>query len=232
MINYNYFSRCEWCLWLISLLTIVTNHFLFGESNLLTLTASLIGATSLIFSAKGNPIGQGLMIIFSVIYAYLSLINHYYGEVITYFFLNLPLAIISLLTWLNHPFRSRKSQVLISRLSIKDIYSVSFLTFLVTICFYFILGTLHTSFLLMSTLSITTSFLATLLTYKRSPYFALVFSLNDLVLMSLWMFEADKDPSHYSIVICFLIFLVNDVYTFVNWIKLQKQQENLLQNEL
>lgn len=44
---------------------------------------------------------------------------------------------------------------------------------LVTALFYFILGYFQTANLVPSTLSVTTSFIAVYLTYKRSPYYAL-----------------------------------------------------------
>ncbi|MGT2932915.1 nicotinamide riboside transporter PnuC [Streptococcus catagoni] len=223
----SYFSKTEWLLWIMSLLTILITYILFETNSPLALTASLIGATSLIFSSKGNPIGQGLTIIFAIIYAYLSLENHYYGEVITYFFMTLPMAIFSLFSWLNHPFEGKKSQVLISRLTQNDLYLLVISTAFITLAFYFILAFFHTAFLWISTLSIATSFSATFLSYKRSPYFALTFGFNDLVLIILWLIEAQKDYSHYSLVICFAIFLLNDIYTFYNWIRLQNSQENL-----
>ncbi|MGT2887135.1 nicotinamide riboside transporter PnuC [Streptococcus didelphis] len=226
-----YFSKIEWLLWIGSLLTILITNLAFANSNLLALTASLIGATSLIFSAKGNPIGPGLTILFSVIYAYLSLTNHYYGEVITYFCMTLPMALLSLFSWLNHPFQGQKSEVIINHLNIKDIFLITLSTFLVTLIFYFILSSLHTAFLMVSTLSVSTSFMATFLSYKRSPYFAVAFTLNDIILIILWLSESQKDPSHYSIVTCFIIFLINDIYTFFNWLHIQNKQEQALKKD-
>ncbi|GFE43321.1 hypothetical protein ScFU93_10070 [Streptococcus canis] len=179
----------------------------------------------MIFSAKANPIGQGLVIIFSIIYAYLSLQNSYYGELMTYLFMTLPMAIFSLFTWLNHPFEGKKSQVTISRLKKSDSLRLVIFTVIVTLIFYGILAAVKTAYLLVSTLSIATSFSAVYLSYKRSPYFALAYGLNDLVLILLWMHAAQTDSSQYAVVICFATFLINDSYTFYNWLMLQRYQE-------
>ncbi|RLV44602.1 nicotinamide riboside transporter PnuC [Streptococcus iniae] len=227
-----YFTKTEWVIWLSSLMTIFASHLIFGSQDPLALTASLIGATSLIFSAKGNPIGQGLIIIFSVIYSYLSYQSHYYGELFTYLLMTLPMAIFSLFSWLTHPFEGRKSQVLISRLKMRDICLLVISMLLMTFIFYFILGIFHKPYLTISTLSIATSFAGTFLTYKRSPFFALGFCLNDIVLIILWLFEAQENANHYAIVICFAIFLINDIYTFFNWLRLQSLQEKALKNRL
>lgn len=58
-----YFSRAERLLWGLSVVFIVGSFCAFDRENYLTLAASLIGVTSLIFNAKGNPIGQVLMVI-------------------------------------------------------------------------------------------------------------------------------------------------------------------------
>ena len=59
----HYFSKSEIVLWCTSAALILLSFILFDRGNYMTLAASLIGATSLIFNAKGNPIGQFLMVI-------------------------------------------------------------------------------------------------------------------------------------------------------------------------
>lgn len=68
----NYFSKGEILLWACSVGLIVASFCIFDRENFLTLAASLIGTTSLIFNAKGNPAGQLLMIVFSIIYGFIS----------------------------------------------------------------------------------------------------------------------------------------------------------------
>ncbi|WP_405356182.1 hypothetical protein [Ruminococcus sp.] len=60
----HYFSRTEKLLWSASVLMIVVFFVLFDRNHYMALAASLIGVTSLIFNAKGNPLGQLLMIVF------------------------------------------------------------------------------------------------------------------------------------------------------------------------
>jgi len=79
-----YFSKAEKLLWLFSACGIVLSFCLFDRVNYTTLAASLVGVTSLIFNAKGNPFGQFLMVIFSLLYGMISRSFAYYGEMITY----------------------------------------------------------------------------------------------------------------------------------------------------
>ncbi len=79
--------------------------------------------------------------------------------------------------------------------------------------------------LFLSTISVATSFLAVYLTFRRSAFFALAYAINDIVLIFLWIFATLSDISYLSVITCFVVFLVNDLYTFISWKKLHKFQE-------
>ncbi len=75
-----------------------------------------------------------------------------------------------------------------------------------------------------STLSVATSFIAVYLTARRSPYFALAYASNDVILIILWTLAAITDVSYLSVLVCFIMFLVNDIYGFINWRRMQRRQ--------
>lgn len=220
----NYFTKAEIAIWFFSVLFVVVSFLVFDSKNCLTLIASLIGTTSLIFNAKGNPIGQILMIAFSVLYGIISFSFAYYGEMVTYLGMTAPMAAISLLSWLKNPYNGNRAEVKVNQLKSKEIIFMFVLTAIVTVAFYFILKAFNTANLIPSTLSVTTSFLAAYLTFRRSPYFALAYSANDIVLIALWIMASITDLSYISVLSCFVVFLINDVYGFINWLKMQKCQ--------
>ena len=222
----NYFSKFEIVLWSFSVLSIIISFIVFDRSNYLTLVASLIGVTSLIFCAKGNPVGQVLMIIFSIIYGIISCSFSYYGEMITYLGMTLPMCVFALVSWLKNPYKDNKSEVAVAKLKKKDIPLIIISALAVSIAFYFILKHFNTANLLPSTFSVTTSFIAAFLTYKRSPFFALAYATNDIVLIVLWVLATKEDISYISVIICFVVFLFNDLYGFSNWLRMQKRQQN------
>ena len=222
----NYFTKYEKVLWVASVILILLSFIIFDRENYLTLTASLVGATALIYCAKGNPVGQVLMIIFCLIYGWISYTFKYHGEVLTYICMTLPMAIIGLISWLRNPFRGNHAEVTVSSVTKKDVAVMSILTILVTSIFYFVLKYLGTANLLVSTISVTTSFIAVFLSYKRSPYFALGYAFNVIVLIILWSLACIVDISYLSVVICFIVFLVNDLYGFYNWRKMLKRQSD------
>ncbi|MCH5154669.1 MAG: nicotinamide mononucleotide transporter [Clostridiales bacterium] len=219
-----YFSKFEIALWAVSVSLIIISFSVFDRSNYITFAASLLGATSLIFNAKGNPIGQALMVAFSVLYGIISYSFAYYGEMITYLGMTAPMAIVALIAWLKNPYNGNKAEVKVNRISRKEIIFMAASTVVVTIAFYFILWYFNTANLLPSTLSVTTSFIAVYLTFRRSPYFAIAYAANDIVLIVLWILATLTDISYLSVTICFAVFLANDIYGFINWLKMRKRQ--------
>lgn len=220
----HYFSVGEWALWGTSVVLIVASFCIFDRANYLTLIASLIGATSLIFNAKGNPLGQALMIAFSVIYGIISYGFAYYGEMITYLGMTVPMAIVALVTWLRNPYKGNRSQVKVNKIGAKEWAIMLAIAAAVTAAFYFILRAFNTANIVPSTISVTTSFVAIYLTFRRSPYFALAYAANDVVLIVLWVLAAMEDISYISVIICFAMFLINDLYGFISWRRMQKIQ--------
>ncbi|MBE6897308.1 MAG: nicotinamide mononucleotide transporter, partial [Ruminococcaceae bacterium] len=127
-----YFSSAEIILWTLSVLFISISFFIFDGENYLTFSASLIGVTSLIFNAKGNPFGQLLMIIFSVLYGIISYSFEYYGEMITYLTMTAPMALFALISWLRNPYNGNKAEVKVNSISKKETVFMFFLTTVVT----------------------------------------------------------------------------------------------------
>ena len=220
-----YFSRGETALWGGSAGAILLAFVLFDRGNWLTLAASLVGVTSLIFSAKGNPIGQGLMVVFSLLYGVISWQVAYYGEMITYLGMTMPMAVTALVSWLRHPYKGNRAQVQVDRLREGEWLRLALLTAAVTVVFFFILRAFHTANLALSTLSVTTSFAAVYLTARRSPWYAVAYAANDCVLIGLWLLAARWDRACLSVAVCFCAILLNDLYGFLCWRRMHRRQQ-------
>ena len=59
----------------------------------------------MIFNAKGNPIGQFLTIVFSLLYGIISYGFSYYGEMITYLGMTMPMSVFALVSWIKNPYK-------------------------------------------------------------------------------------------------------------------------------
>ena len=220
----SYFSRLEITLWSSSVFLITASFIAFDRGNPITLIASLIGVTSLIFNAKGNPIGQLLMVAFSLLYGIISYTCSYYGEMITYLGMSMPMAVFALVSWLRNPYKGNRAEVKVNTLSRRETVFMWVLTAVVSALFYWILKYFGTANLLPSTLSVTTSFAAVYLTFRRNPFFALAYAANDIVLIVLWILAGVSDVSYLSVTVCFVAFLFNDIYGFISWQRMKKRQ--------
>ena len=211
----------EWLLWSVSLLIVIVSNLLSQSANMLTLIAVCIGVTSLVLAAKGNVWSQILMVVFSILYSVISWRFRYWGEMLTYLGMTLPMAVWSTITWLKNP-SSTGREVAIRKLTGKHAAGLAFSGILATALFCWLLYLLDTPNLFFSTLSILTSFLAAALTMLRSSYYALGYAANDLVLIVLWLLAAKENPAYFSVAVNFLSFFFNDLYGFLCWKKREK----------
>lgn len=219
-------TKFEWTLWICSVVT-VTVSFVLSSADVLNLIASLIGVTALIFVAKGNVLGQFLTVVFAVFYGVISYEFRYFGEMITYLGMTAPIALMAMFSWLKHPYKET-AEVEVNRLSkVQKMVLIAGAT-VTTAVFWFVLKALGNNSLLPSTLSVSTSFLASGLTFFRSPYYALAYSANDVVLIVLWIIASREDISYLPMVFCFAAFLANDLYGFLNWKRMEKSQNSNL----
>ncbi len=218
-------SKKEWALWLSSVALIVASFVVCKSVSLVTV-ASLIGCSGLIFVSKGHVFGQFLMLAFSITYGIISLGQQYYGEAITYMGMTGPVAVVSIVLWLRNPYSSEKTEVKVRKATPRDWILLSIATVVVTQLFYWILEFFNTNNLVVSTFSVTTSFAAATLSAMRSPYYALVYALNDVVLIILWSCILVSDFSYLPMVVCFVVFLANDIYGLINWKIMEKRQRS------
>lgn len=213
----------EKLLWTASIVTVLIAFVLSPDKDVLSLIASALGVTALIFVARAQVLGQVLTVVFAVFYGIISLYFKYYGELITYMGMTAPIAVFSIISWLKHPYK-QTAQVEINKPSVKKWLVLYIFTAIVTAAFYFILRALGTENLFWSTVSVATSFLASSLTFLRSPYYAVAYAANDVVLIILWVLASITDISYLPMVACFAAFLANDIYGFINWKKIEKIQ--------
>ena len=219
--NLNKFERC---LWMGSILAIIASYIFSPDNYWLTILASLVGVTALIFVAKGDAMGQLLTVVFSILYSLVSLKFRYFGEIFTYLGMTAPIAVVSMITWIRNPYTAHEVKV-------NDLKKWSWLiliivTGIVTFVFYFILKACGTANLFISTVSIATSFAASGLTFLRSPYYAVAYAANDIVLIILWVLASLNNIEYLPMVLCFVIFFINDLYGFYNWRVMRKRQYN------
>ncbi len=216
-------TKGEWILLVISIVVVLVSNVM-ADGNIITTFGTVLGASALVFVAKGDVLGQFMLIVFCFLYAVVSFKMKYYGEMITYLGMSMPAAIAATVSWLKNPYSKERNEVKISKLRRKQKAIVGGLSVIVTWAFYYILKFLGTENLLFSTLSVATSLFASLLVFYRSSYYALGYMANDIVIIVLWILATIKDFSYFPMIACFVMFFVNDTYGFISWRKREKNQ--------
>ena len=167
-----------------------------------------------------------MTIVFSVFYGIISYSFRYYGEMITYLGMTAPIAVWALISWLRNPYNGNKSEVKVNSLSKKEWCLFLIAAVIITVSFFFVLQALNTANVIISTISVLTSFIAAYLTARRSRFYAIGYGANDIVLIIMWSMASYENSTYVPMVICFIAFFVTDIYGFINWSIMNKKQNS------
>lgn len=198
------------------------------KSDLLTTVCSIVGIVTALLLAKGKNLGQIFGLLIVALYSIVSFKNGFYGEVIIYLFILLPMYIMGIISWVKHQ-NKETNTVEVNEIKKKEWIIVSFVSVVVFIGIYFLLKLFNTKELFISSLSVIDSLFAIYLGVRRSKYSFHFYVLNDLILILLWGIPViSGELLLIPMVFNPIINLINDLYGIYNWRKLEKQQKRRL----
>ncbi len=220
-------SLFEYLLTIISLIVSIVLSIVFKVGALKAIF-TLLGILMLLFVSKGWIIGEAFSLLYMIVYAVISYLSHYYGEMFISIFISVPISIFTFINWIRHPKSRGEQEIKIASLS--NFKIVCIITFSILLCFpiYFLLEHFNTPNLIVSTLSVVASLIASLLLLFRSNLYALFFILNDIIVMILWSLLCKNDISNLMMVITFFISLIFDIYGLINWTSIKKKQSKIV----
>ena len=199
---------------------------IFFKSDLLTTSCSIVGIITALLLAKGKNLGQVFGLLITILYSIVSFKNKYYGEVLIYALLMLPMYVIGIITWINHK-NKKTNSVEINSIKKKEWIIVSFVFALVFVGIYYLLKAFNTNELIVSTISVLASLFAVYLQIRRSKYSFSFYIVNDIILMFLWGIPVVRGSFIlFPMLLNPTINLINDIYGFYNWKKTEKIQKN------
>lgn len=187
------------------------------KSELLTIATSLVGTFCALLQAKGKVLSQFVGILEIVLYSILSYQNHYYGEIIIDVLVTFPMFIYGVISWMTHK-NEETNTVEPNQISKKECLGLSLASAIGFVVLYYVLKYFNTSQLIISSVSMITSLIATYLITRRSKYSFLFYIGNDIILILLWGLPVlQGDLSLLPILIDPFILLLNDSYGLKNW---------------
>ena len=128
----------------------------------------------------------------------------YYGEMITYLCMTSPIAIMTVVSWLRHPFQ-QSAEVEVHHITRRQCTVMVVSAALVTGCFYFILRALGNANLF-SVPSPSPPALWPPISHCTAAPLRPGYAANDVVLIVLWVLAAIQDRSYLPMVLCFVMF--------------------------
>lgn len=215
-------NKFELSLLIFGLIASIMSTIIFNSTIIDTLYTSLYLITALLMS-KGKVESYFVGVVSVFFYGIVSYTQGYYGELIITVFLTFPIMIIGIISWLRH---QDKYTVIISSLSKKEI-TIALLSQLVLFwVYYFLLKAFNTESLVISSISIVTSVLASYFEARRSELSLFCYVANDVVIITLWLIPiVNGQIELISVLVGPILLLINDIYGSYNWRKLKKQQK-------
>ena len=191
------------------------------------LTYTLLYFWTALLLAKGKYFCYIIGIISTFFYAIVSYTNSYYGEVIIAMCCTLTLMIIGLINWLKH--QDDTNTVIVKEVTKKELLLLLVSQLIMFFGYYYLLKAFNTNNLLISTISVVASIIASYLSARRSEYCFVGFIINDLILIVLWSIPLfSGNYNIIAIVICPVLLLINDIYGVYNWKRIKRKQAKKL----
>lgn len=223
----NYFkdwTKFELTFLICGLTVSILSSIIFKGTIIDTLYTSLYLITALLMS-KGKVESYFVGFISTFFYGIVSYNQGYYGELIITIFLTFPIMIIGIISWLRNQDKE-EDVVIISSLPRKEII-IAFASQLILFwIYYFLLKAFNTDLLVISSISIVTSVLASYFEARRSELSLFCYIANDIVIITLWIIPVIAgETALISVLVGPILLLINDIYGSYNWKKLKETQK-------
>ena len=212
----------DYCLNIVFLIIVVSLGIIFKSSPIIIIT-NILSVTSMLFITKGSFIGTILQILCAVMYAVVSFTSQYYGEVICSVALTIPLTIVSAITWIKN--RNKGTTVIkVNKITIRE-WLIMIATMIVAfIGVFFLLRAFNTANLVVSTISLTLGIYANYLLMRRCEYNFIIYCINNVVCITLWLLLVIKDVSYIPLVVNYCMLFIYNIIGLINWFKLKNKQ--------
>ena len=209
-------NKFEIALFALSIILILGLGFVLN-CELLSIIVAFLGFFSALNQAKGFVLGQVTGVVMAVLYSIMSYNNQYYGEVIVYLLVILPLYISGIYTWLKNKDK-KSSKVKQNTIKKKEWTTLAVVNVVAFVGLYFLLRHFNTSNLLVSTLSMNINLTATYLLVRRCNYTFVFYLINSVILLVLWGIPVlNGNMLQFPMVFDGILLFINNIYGLYSW---------------
>jgi nicotinamide mononucleotide transporter len=217
--DWNLFEK----LWLLTFTIINIYLFFAWHDTWIGLTASLTGMICVVLTAKARISSFYFGLVNILTYSYVAYQSAYYGDVMLNMLYFLPMTFIGIYYWKKNLRADKKGEVIVRRLK----WRTKAIWFFISICFSLAYGLIL--LLIKGTLpfidSTTTVFsiIATIMLNKRLTDQWFYWILVDVLSLVMWIYILVTTQGDVSMLVMWSAFLVNAIYGYYNWRKLEKK---------
>lgn len=198
-------------------------YFALGQS-LLGLTASITGMITVVLVAKGRISNYYFGVINVFLYGFIAFQSQFYGEVMLNWVYYLPLQFVGFYIWTRNKNEEGVDEVNVARLSTRRRVMWFFLSIGGIIGYGFFLKWLNGNLPFFDSTSTTLSVIAQYLMIRRVKEQWIVWIVIDIVSIYMWVDIYLNTGNSLSMVIMWSAYLVNAIYGWYNWSKLEEEQ--------
>ncbi len=226
VLNYfNDWTKFEKC-WLATFTLINVYLFYAWQDSFIGLAASLTGMVCVVLVAKGKTLNYYFGLVNVVLYAYIAYQNKFYGEVSLNILYFLPMQFIGLYYWKTTEDKIKnKGTVVLQKLS--TISKVAWLgtSAFTVVGYWFVLKLMGGNLPFLDSISTVLSVFAMILMVKRVSEQWILWIVVDIVSIYMWVKVFFTEPGDISMIVMWTAFLVNAIYGYYNWKKMEKINE-------
>lgn len=184
---------------------------------MLSIVVAFLGIFSALNQTKKMVFGQVTGVILAILYSYMSYMNRYYGEVIVYMLVILPLYIVGIYTWSKNK-DSKTEEVKQSEIYLKEWLVLLIINIILFIALYKMLKYFNTNQLIISTISMNLNLCATYLLVRRSKYCFIFYLINAFILLTLWGIPViNGNIKVLPMIFDALLLIINNIYGMIKW---------------
>lgn len=217
-------NKFELSFLICGLIISITSSIIFSGTIIDTLYTSLYLITALLMS-KGKVESYFVGFVSVFFYGIVSYNQGYYGELIITIFLTFPIMIIGIISWLRNQDKEEDT-IIINSLSKREIVIVFLSQLLLFWIYYILLKTFNTDLLIISSISVLTSVLASYFEARWSELSLFCYIANDLVIITLWLIPILNGQTELiPVLVGPMLLLINDIYGSYNWKRLKSNQK-------
>jgi nicotinamide mononucleotide transporter len=212
-------------IWLL-IFTVINIYLFFSWGDtLIGLTASLTGMLCVVLTAKGKISSFYWGLINILAYSYVAYQSTYYGDVMLNMLYFLPMTFLGIYFWNKNSRKKKESKtVLVKSLSWKNKALVLFGSLILVYALGLFLKTISGTLPFVDSTTTIFSIVATILLTKRYSDQWFYWIMVDVWSIVMWVHIFLRDGNQVSMLVMWSAFLVNAIYGYYNWTKLERTQ--------